>query len=407
MTAVILCGGEGRRLPLKDREKPKPMVEICGVPCLERQIDALKEEGVTDFILVAGFKSEAIVNYFGRGERAGVSISYVIEEKPKGTAGSLFELEIDEDFIFLNGDLVFDFDLRPMLDFHRKNEALITCFSHKTTHPSDSTLIDCDEDGLIRRFILKGEENPNETVLSNAGIFVISPGLLKMFSFDGRADFDKDVLFALAGQKVFAYQSCEYVKDIGTPGRLEQAGKDLTAGLPRCFRKGEKKKAVFLDRDGTLNRHDGYITKKEQLRIIEGVPEALNIIHSKGFLCVVVTNQPTVARGENTLEEIGEINRRLEFLLAKSGAFVDDIYFCPHHPDRGFEGENPDFKIECKCRKPKPGMLLKAAEEHNIDLSLSFMAGDSETDVRCALNAGAMPVRISGDFQLIDFARTL
>ena len=94
-------------------------------------------------------------------------------------------------------------------------------------------------------------------------------------------------------------------------------------------------------------------------------------------------------------------------MLAKSGAYVDAVYYCPHHPDKGFAGERPAYKIDCDCRKPKPGLVLRAAKEHNIDIAHSYLAGDSETDVLCAENAGAIPVRIKSDYQLIDFAKTV
>ena len=407
MKAVILCGGLGSRLSGKYPDRPKPLVEILGVSCLERQIVALRSEGVGEFILLAGYKADAIKNRFGRGEELGVRIDYVIESEPMGTAGSLFALDIEEDFLFLNGDLVFDFDLRSLLEFHRGKGALVTCFSHKSNHPEDSTLIDCERDGRIRGFVLKGGENPNETVISNAGIFVINPRLLKMFSLSGKADFDRDVLLNLIGKDVYAYISGEYVRDMGTPERLAQVENDLKLSLPAKLRKDTKKRAIFLDRDGTLNVHDGYITKKEQLRLMDGVSEALNIFHSLGYLCIVVTNQPTVARGENTIEEIEEINRRLEYLLSKGGSFVDGIYFCPHHPERGFEGENPEYKIDCECRKPKTGMILSAAKDYNIDLAFSYMAGDSDADIRCAENAGVIPVKISETYRIIDFAKEL
>ena len=407
MNAVILCGGMGKRLPLADENLPKPMVDLCGLPCLERQVLALRAEGIKHFTFLAGYKSGAIRSYFKNGEKWGVGIDYILETEPKGTAGSLFDLKFEDDFLFLNGDLVFSFELQPMLAFHRQKGALVTCFSHKSTHPQDSTLTVCDETGRILHFIRRGEENPDECILANAGIYVVSPKLLDLFSFSGAADFDRDVLRPLSGKGIYAYVSSEYVKDIGTPQRLAEAERDVRFGLPGMLRLSQRKKAVFLDRDGTLNVHDGYITEPGQLKLIDGVAEALRMFHARGYLCIVVTNQPTVARGENTEEELGRIHRHLEYLLAKRGAYIDDLYYCPHHPDKGFEGERPSYKVECDCRKPKPGMVLLAAQEHNIDISKSFLAGDSETDVLCAENAGAKPVRITTEYRLIDFAKAM
>lgn len=112
------------------------------------------------------------------------------------------------------------------------------------------------------------------------------------------------------------------------------------------------------------------------------------MLNDHGYLVIVVTNQPVIARGEVSIEELEEIHNKMETLLGEKGAYVDAVYYCPHHPDKGFEGERPEYKIECDCRKPKPGMLLKAAEEYHIDLAQSWMVGDSKNDVEAGKAAG-------------------
>ncbi|UKI29412.1 MAG: D-glycero-beta-D-manno-heptose 1,7-bisphosphate 7-phosphatase [Clostridium sp.] len=153
-----------------------------------------------------------------------------------------------------------------------------------------------------------------------------------------------------------------------------------------------KQKAVFLDRDGTINEYVGFLRKEEDFRLMPGVSEAIKKINNSGYLAIVVTNQPVIARGEVTEDELEEIHKKMETLLGLDGAYIDDIYYCPHHPDKGFEGEIPELKIECDCRKPKTGMLEKAAREHNIDLSSSIMIGDSTLDIKMAENAGMQSV---------------
>ena len=118
--------------------------------------------------------------------------------------------------------------------------------------------------------------------------------------------------------------------------------------------------------------------------------EAIKLINQSGYLAIVVTNQPVIARGEVTWDELHEIHRKMETLLGKDGAYIDGIYICPHHPDKGFEGERPEYKIDCDCRKPKPGLLLQAAQDYNIDLTQSYMIGDSERDVEAGINAGCL-----------------
>ena len=116
--------------------------------------------------------------------------------------------------------------------------------------------------------------------------------------------------------------------------------------------------------------------------------EAIRHINSSGYLAIVITNQPVIARGEVTVPELDLIHNKMETLLGQEGAYLDAIYFCPHHPDKGFEGEVPELKIDCNCRKPKPGMLLKAAEDFNIDLNQSWMVGDGKNDIEAGKNAG-------------------
>ena len=149
-----------------------------------------------------------------------------------------------------------------------------------------------------------------------------------------------------------------------------------------------KQKAIFLDRDGTINKYVGFLRNIDDFELIEGVSETIKKINQSGYLAIVVTNQPVIARGEVTWDELHEIHRKMETLLGKDGAYIDGIYICPHHPDKGFEGERPEYKFDCDCRKPKPGLLLQAAKDFNIDLSQSVMIGDSESDVKAGKNAG-------------------
>lgn len=155
---------------------------------------------------------------------------------------------------------------------------------------------------------------------------------------------------------------------------------------------------IFFDRDGTINKYVGFLRNIDEFELIDGVAAAIRKINESGYLAVVVTNQPVIARGEVSFEELEEIHNKMETLLGKEGAYLDAIYYCPHHPHKGYEGERPELKIECDCRKPKPGMLFKAAEDFNIDLSQSWMIGDGENDVKAGINAGCKTVLLgNGD----------
>lgn len=247
-----------------------------------------------------------------------------------------------------------------------------------------------------------------------------SPKLLSMFSFSGKADFDKDILQkAVSGGKVFSYNSTEYVCDMGTPERLLKVTRDIEKGLVEAKNLRNKQKAIFVDRDGTLNVYKGYISSADDIELLNDAAEAVKILNEKGYTVIVITNQAVIARGDCTFAQLREIHDTLEMLLGEKGAYVNAIYFCPHHPDKGFEGEVPEYKIPCKCRKPEPGLILKAASDFNVDISLSYMVGDDVTDIAAGKNAGCKTAFLSCGRQveppcdtpvfesLLDFVNTL
>ncbi|MDE7265247.1 MAG: HAD family hydrolase, partial [Clostridia bacterium] len=181
------------------------------------------------------------------------------------------------------------------------------------------------------------------------------------------------------------------------PERYESVCKDFEKGIVQNKNLKNKQKAIFLDRDGTINRYVGFLKNIEDFELCNGAVEAIKKINDSGYLAIVVTNQPVIARGEVTFEELRRIHNKMETLLGLQGAYLDGIYFCPHHPDKGFEGEIPELKFDCECRKPKSGMLIKAADDFNIDLSQCWIVGDEEKDVLCGKNAGCRTVIIGND----------
>ncbi len=143
-------------------------------------------------------------------------------------------------------------------------------------------------------------------------------------------------------------------------------------------------RAVFLDRDGVLNRDSNYVFELDKLEILPGVIEGLNALKSAGFLLVVITNQSGIARGKFTLTQAKAFNAALrERLQALGGPMLDRIYMCPHHPD----GSVAEFAITCDCRKPEPGMILSAAREFGLDLKRSFLVGDKASDIEAGHRA--------------------
>ena len=399
MKAVIQAGGKGTRISeITGDVIPKPMLEISGYPILYHQMMNLKKNGITDITVIIGHLGNVIKDYFGDGKQFELNISYVEEDpqKPLGTAGSLYFLKdkLKENFVFLLADVFIDIDFEKMEQYHIANNADVTLLTHPNGHPFDSDLV-VEEGGVVKAFDYKSNDRTtyNYKNLVNAGIMIFSPSVFKYLTELRKYNYEKDIIVPLINEgKVVSYKSSEYAKDMGTPERYRRVQEDYNSGICDAKNLANKQKAIFLDRDGTINEYVGFLRKEEDFRLIPGVSEAIKKINNSGYLAIVVTNQPVIARGEVTEEGLEEIHKKMETLLGLDGAYIDDIYYCPHHPDKGFEGEIPELKIECDCRKPKTGMLEKAAREHNIDLSSSIMIGDSTLDIKMAENAGMQSV---------------
>ena len=416
MKAVIMAGGRGTRISSVASDIPKPMMKIEGKPVLEHEIECLRDQGFTDLIITVSHLGHIIMNYFGDGEKFGVHIEYFNEKEPLGNAGALFKVKdkLTEDFLLLNADAVFDVDFNRMVRYHREKNALVTLFTHPNSHPYDSGLLIADDNKAVLKWLAKEDERPDwYRNRVNAGLHVISPEIFSLFDIDAdkigtmgengkiiKVDLDRQLLKPLAGTgKMFCYDSPEYVKDMGTPERYESVCRDFHDSKVQAKNLSNKQKAVFLDRDGTINKYVGFLRNIGDFELLDGVAEAIRNINNSGYLAIVVTNQPVIARGEVTAAELAEIHNKMETLLGLEGAYLDAIYYCPHHPHKGYEGEIPELKFDCNCRKPKSGMPMQAVADFNIDLENSWMVGDSENDVKCGINAGCKTALIgSGDF---------
>lgn len=409
MKVVLMAGGRGTRISELFPDIPKPLIPIQNIPVLEREIISLRNQGFTDLIITVGYMAEKIQNCFGTGEKWGVKIEYFVETNPLGNAGALFFLDLQEDFLLLNADAVFDVDFNRMIEYHKEKGGLVTLFTHPNSHPYDSGLIISADSGEVLKWLAKEDERPQfYKNRVNAGLHVISPEILKKSNIrlkdigktdeNGKIckiDLDRDILKPLcATGKMFCYDSPEYVKDMGIPERYYSVCDDFKRGVVQAKNLKNKQKAIFLDRDGTINKYVGFLRDVKELTLLPDAIEAIKLINTSDYLAIVVTNQPVIARGEVTWKGLEEIHNKMETELGKQGAYLDKIYFCPHHPHGGYAGEIPELKFECDCRKPKPGMLFKAAEELNIDLSKSYMIGDSDTDVQAGEAAGCKSIKI-------------
>ena len=392
MKIVIIAGGKGTRIASVNSEIPKAMIPVCGKPIIEHEVELCKRYGFIDFLFIIGYMGEQISSYFGDGNKWGVKIEYYQETQPLGTAGALGYLKdkLNEDFFVFYGDTIVDFDMQTMLRYHQEKQAKATLFLHPNDHPYDSDIVELDGEGRVVKF--HNKPHPEGFVsknIVNAALFIFSPEILEQIEIGVKSHIEKNVLPRCleAGMKLYGYVSPEYIKDMGTPSRYEAVCKDVESGKVARLNKKNPRPAIFLDRDGTINEEVNLLNKPEQLRLIKGASEAIRLINQSDFLVVVVTNQPVIARNLCSIEELEHIHASLETLLGKEGAYINAIYYCPHHPDKGYPEERPEYKIDCECRKPKPGMLLQAVRDLNINLSQSYMIGDSDRDLQVGINA--------------------
>ena len=407
---VFLVGGRGTRLGLGD--KPKSLVDIDGRPLLERMVLGLAKQGAKKFIFMAGHGANFIEEHFGDGAQFGVEIDHIVEKTPLGTAGcfDLLRGKLNEPFVVAYGDVLFEIDLARFVDFGTEKGGFGTLYVHPNDHPIDSDLVDVDENDLVLRFLSKphdafegGEPCGN---LVNAAFYYFSD---KIFNFvplspAGVIDWGRDVLPQVIdeGGALYAYRGTEYLKDIGTPDRIEKGENAFRSGRVARRSYQHEQRAIFLDRDGVINREVDGVFDPDLFELLPGTGAAIASINQSPFLAVCVTNQPALAKGFMSSADLKSVHARMDRDLAEHGGYLDDIFWCPHHPETGFDGEVAELKVACDCRKPSPGMLLSAARRHNIDLAASYMIGDHLRDINAGRAVGATCVFIGNRAALPD-----
>jgi histidinol-phosphate phosphatase family protein len=415
--AIILAGGMGTRLRARLGDLPKPMIPFAGKPLLEHQIELCRKHGFTEILIFACYRADIIEAYFGDGSKFGVQLRTLVEREPLGTAGAVldgFDLLADR-FAVLYGDTMVNLDLGRLWLHHESHRADATLVLHPNDHPLDSDLVEVDDHDQITAFHNRphplGVWRQN---LVNAGLYVMEKATLAPWRNQASGirdqgsaadagsspvlDFGKDLFPALlrARKRLLGYNTPEFIKDIGTPERYDKIAAQLASGAIARSSLDVKQRAVFLDRDGTLveevSRHG--LTSSGQLKLIPGAAEAVHRLNQLGYRTVLVTNQPVIAKGLATEADVREAHNKLETLLGLEHAFLDRIYLCPHHPEKGFPGERPELKIACDCRKPGTGMIDRAVADLNIDPAQSWFIGDTTVDLQTAKNAGLRSILV-------------
>jgi histidinol-phosphate phosphatase family protein len=399
MKCAIIAGGLGTRLRPIIGDTPKPMAPLAGVPLLERLIGLCRRFEIAEIHLLLSYRPEAIREHFGDGSKFGVRLTYWIDEPPLGAAGSMAPAlkALGEDILVLYGDVFAEMDLARLIDFHQKHpEAAATLVVHPNDHPHDSDLATVEGDrvtGFARAPHAAGAWRAN---LVNAGVQIVTPRLLPYIPEGRASDFGADVFPAAAdaGEFLVAYHTAEYIKDIGAPERYREVERDILTDKPRRFSLANARRAVFVDCDGTLNVLVPLLRRLEDLELYPGSAAAVRAVNESGYLAIAVTNRPQIARGLVTVTQVQCLHNKLETLLGYERAKLDAIYYCPHHPDGGYAGEAPEYKIPCRCRKPDTLLYEQAARRFHIDLDGSAVVGDSARDIEAARRLGCRAVLV-------------
>jgi histidinol-phosphate phosphatase family protein len=394
MHAAIVAGGFGTRAVAMTGDRiPKALLPVGGVPIIFRQMRALRREGVCRITVLGGHHGDQLRAHLQSEAKAlDVALDVIVEAEPLGTAGCLTAMApVTEETLIVYGDMLFNIALGPFLDFHRQHRALLTVAVHPNDHPRTSDLI-AEADGLLTAVLpRKHPRGADYRNLVPAGIYIASREFFAQLP-RSKADMISDVLPALiaGGAPIAAYNTPEYMRDVGTPVRHAAAERDLSVGRVEALHRSHPRPAIFFDCDGVLNVEPGAkgaITPDDVI-LMDGAGAAIRRARDAEFITVGVTNRPQVAKGFVTFEGLSHILGRLEALLAEDGGILDRLYFCPHHPDAGFSGEVPELKIRCECRKPGTLLLRRAFADLPIDRSRSVLIGDSLRDIGAARGAG-------------------
>ena len=385
--AVILCGGKGTRLGTLTINSPKPMVVVDGEPFLTTVIRNIARFGVTEVLLLAGYLGEQVSQRYDNLRIGNTVCKVLVEPHALGTGGALnyFKDFLDDEFFLLNGDTFFDINLIKFLRTSRASEKTITMALSCSADGDRYGTVVC-ENGLVRLFAEKSTEVKSNLI--NAGIYFIKKKVFDYYpKYSGGREIslEREILPELLKEGEIAAYSSEcnrYFIDIGVPESLKNARSN--------FRKSLMRRAVFFDRDNTLNIDRGYTHKSTDLMWMAGAKEAISAFNSAGFYVFVVSNQSGVGRGFYTYEDAIDFHVKMNAELGEIGANIDDFVMCPHIPNK--QGDPT-----CLCRKPNIGMLDLLIQRWSIQLSGSLMVGDSDTDKEFANSAGLSFVRADGD----------
>lgn len=366
--ALILVGGRGTRLGSLVDNTPKPLLPVSGQPFLKYIVDAVSRHGFTDILLLAGYRAEAVDEFATTNTTAQVRIRSITEPTPLGTGGALVAASqhLKSSFLLINGDTFFDINFNDVILAAQSN-ALAKLALSKVPDTARYGRVTLQGDNIVAM----QEKNQPGPGSINGGIYHLRKEAVLRLP-PGVSSIENDLFPKLAAENKLEGKSFSgFFLDIGIPSDFTRAQTELPKRMWR--------KAVFLDRDGVLNRDVGYAHKPPQIEWVLGAKTLVKRLNDAGYLVFVVTNQAGIARGLYAAEDVETLHQWMQDELRKSGAHIDAFYYCPHHPD---------FTGPCTCRKPEPGMITRALAEWPVDLAGSFLIGDKPTDIEAARRAG-------------------
>ena len=397
---VLACGGLGTRLKKITNDTPKPLFLVNGKSTLERCIEQLETYQFKRVILTIGYKSKIFLEFVGYlNKKYRINIEVFLEKEPMGECGALWIMkdQLSDDFIFINGDLIFSIDFKKLIYFHKRLSSNLTLVTHTSDHPEDSDLVSVPNGSLVEDIFLKDncKKIDNYAYLGNSGIFILNKILLEKICSPKENESKSIFHFIVKNAfklniNIYSYNTTEYIKDMGTPKRLKVVESDLLKDKVNKKNYTNPQKTLFLDRDNTLIKCDigRYILKEKDIEFhVQNIEKILSISLNYDFVCLL-TNQPSISMGKLNLRDLDRINTLVVKFCLSKGLKIDVVTFCPHHPHKGFEGEIPTLKKDCFCRKPNPGLFFEQAFFRNIDLKESLMIGDSDNDFMASMNAG-------------------
>jgi len=385
--AVILAGGEGTRLLPLTKTIPKPMIEFYGKPFVQNLIELLKKEGIEEIVFLAGYLHEKIQEYFGDGSGFGLSIKYSVGDVSFDTGKRLKFAEgmLDKHFLLLYCDNYLPLNLSKLVEFYNQKQLLVSCLIYSNEDGFTKSNIKINEEGVVTLYDKKRDSQELSGV--DIGFFIVNKQIVDNMPEDNISF--QEIILKLVNMKQLAGIITDY----------RYCGLSKMERIPIVEKFLKPKKIIFLDRDGVINKRPpkaDYVKKWEEFEFIPGSIEAIFYLKKKGYTLYLISNQPGIARGMMTKEDLDSVHKNMKEKLLEGGASIDGIYCCLHGWDDG-----------CKCRKPKPGMFYMAANEHNIDLSKTIYIGDDERDKVAGEAAGIKTYLVTEEKNLLNVVKGL